>query len=109
MYGIRIEVAGATLYHQGSANLIDDEVPAGGVDVFMAGVAGRGFTTGYWPRILRRLDPAVVVANHFDDFFRPLSAPLGFSTNVNLAGLPEEIASVSRDIVVAAQEPFASA
>lgn len=105
VYGIHIEVAGATLYHQGSANLIDDEVPTGGVDLFLAGIAGRSFTERYWPRILRRLEPKVVVANHFDDFFRPLDAPLGFSTNVNLAGLPDEIDAVSRDIEVAALEP----
>ncbi len=39
IYGIRIEVAGTTFYHQGSANLIDDQVPSGGVDVFLAGIA----------------------------------------------------------------------
>ncbi|MEH3053225.1 MAG: MBL fold metallo-hydrolase [Patulibacter minatonensis] len=105
IYGIRVEVGGAVLYHQGSANLIDDEVPTGGVDVFLAGIAGRRFTDDYWPRILRRLDPEVVVASHFDDFFRPLAAPLGFSTNVNLSAFPDEIAEVSRDIRVAALAP----
>jgi L-ascorbate metabolism protein UlaG (beta-lactamase superfamily) len=48
------------------------------------------------------LDPQIVVANHYDDFFRPLSAPMGFSTNVNLAALPDEIREVSRNIGVAA-------
>jgi len=105
IYGIHIEVAGTTLYHQGSANLIDDEVPRGGVDVFLAGIAGRSFTEDYWARILRRLQPSVVLASHFDDFFRPLAEPMGFSTNVNLAGLPDEIGAVSRDIAVAALEP----
>jgi L-ascorbate metabolism protein UlaG (beta-lactamase superfamily) len=102
VYGLHIEVAGTTLYHQGSANLIDDQVPTGGVDIFLAGIAGRSFTDNYWARILRRLDPQIVVANHYDDFFRPLSAPMGFSTNVNLAALPDEIREVSRDIGVAA-------
>jgi L-ascorbate metabolism protein UlaG (beta-lactamase superfamily) len=109
VYGIHIEVAGATLYHQGSANLIDDEVPRGGVDVFLAGIAGRRFTEDYWGRILRRLEPSVVVAGHFDDFFRPLSEPMGFSTNVNLSGLPDEIGAVSRDIAVGALEPYSAA
>lgn len=109
IFGIHIEVAGTTLYHQGSANLIDDEVPRGGVDVFLAGIAGRSFTEDYWERILRRLEPSVVLAGHFDDFFRPLAAPLGFSTNVNLSALPEEIHAVSRDITVAALEPCSPA
>jgi L-ascorbate metabolism protein UlaG (beta-lactamase superfamily) len=105
VWGIRIEVAGITLYHQGSANLIDETVPAGGVDIFLAGIAGRRFTLDYWPRILRRLQPQWVVASHFDDFFRPLEAPLGFSANVNLAALPEEIGRVSREFRVAALMP----
>ena len=106
VYGIHVEVGGASLYHQGSANLIDDEVPRGGVDIFLAGIAGRSFTEDYWKRILGPLEPAVVLANHFDDFFRPLDAPQGFSTNVNLAGLPDEIREVSREIEVAALEPM---
>jgi L-ascorbate metabolism protein UlaG (beta-lactamase superfamily) len=106
VYGLHIEVAGTTLYHQGSANLIDELVPTGGVDVFLAGIAGRSFTEDYWSRILSRLDPAVVLANHYDDFFRPLAADVGFSANVNLTAFPEEIAAVSREIAVATIEPL---
>lgn len=51
----------------------------------------------------------MVVANHYDDFFRPLSGPLGFSMNVNLAAFPEEIRAVSRDTGVAALEPLMTA
>ena len=106
MWGIHIEVAGFGLYHQGSANLIDDEIGDLEVDVFLAGIAGRSFTRDYWPRILSRLEPRVVVASHFDDFFRPVDAPLGFSTNVNLSAFPDEVAKVSRDFQVAALAPL---
>ncbi|HEY8303095.1 MAG TPA: MBL fold metallo-hydrolase [Solirubrobacteraceae bacterium] len=106
VWGIHIEVAGTTFYHQGSANLIDDALPHGGVDVFLAGVAGRGFTRDYWGRILSRLRPRTIVASHFDDFFRPIDAPMGFSTNVNLAAVPDEIAAVSRDFEVATLSPM---
>ncbi|MBJ7472539.1 MAG: MBL fold metallo-hydrolase [Solirubrobacteraceae bacterium] len=106
VYGIRIEVAGFTIYHQGSANLIDDEVPAGGVDLFLAGVAGRGFTRDYWARILRRLQPRVVVASHYDDFFRPVDGEQGLSLNVHLAAVPEEIERVSTDFDVVALAPM---
>jgi L-ascorbate metabolism protein UlaG (beta-lactamase superfamily) len=109
VYGIQIHVAGTSLYHQGSANLVDAEVPTGGVDIFLAGIAGRSFTENYWRRILPRLDPAVVVANHYDDFFRPLGAPLGFSTNVNLSSFPDEVHAVSRDTAVAALPPLTTA
>jgi len=106
VWGIHIEVAGKTFYHQGSANLIDDEIRHRGVDVFLAGIAGRRFTEDYWPRILRALEPRVVVASHFDDFFRPLDADPGFSLNVNLAAWPEEIGAVSHEFAVAALQPF---
>ncbi|UUY05923.1 MBL fold metallo-hydrolase [Svornostia abyssi] len=105
VYGIHIEVAGATLYHQGSANLLDDEIRHRGVDVFLAGIAGRSFTPDYWRRIIGALEPRTIVASHFDDFFRPVDAPLGFSLNVNLASFPEEIEAVTRDVTVAAMTP----
>jgi L-ascorbate metabolism protein UlaG (beta-lactamase superfamily) len=106
VWGIHIEVAGTSLYHQGSANLIDDEVRHRGVDVFLAGIAGRRFTDHYWERVLGALQPKVVVASHFDDFFRALDQRQGFSLNVNLAAFPEEVASVSHEFDVAALEPF---
>ena len=102
VYGIRIEVAGTVLYHQGSANLIDDEVPGGGVDIFLAGVAGRSFTPRYWARILTRLQPRTIVPTHYDDFFRPLDDEMGLSTNVQVARVPDEIARVSSAFEVAA-------
>lgn len=102
VWGISIEVAGVRFYHQGSANLIDDAVRERGVDVFLAGVAGRGFTEDYWKRILPRLDPAVVVPTHYDNFFRPLGQRMEFVSNVQLAALPGEIASVSSDARIAA-------
>jgi len=103
VWGIRIDVGGASFYHQGSANLIDDAIRGPRVDFFLAGVAGRGFTARYWQRILRALEPSFVVPTHYDDFFRPLDAPeMGFTTNVNLSHVPDEIQSVSRDIGVVA-------
>ena len=102
VWGISIEVAGVRFYHQGSANLIDDAVRENGVDVFLAGVAGRSFTEDYWRRILPRLDPKVVVPTHYDNFFRPLGQRLEFVSNVQLSSLPDEIGSVSADARLAA-------
>jgi len=102
VWGISIEVAGLRFYHQGSANLIDEAIRERGVDVFLAGVAGRGFTEDYWQRIIPRLDPKVVVPTHYDNFFRPLGRPMEFVSNVQLASLPEEISAVSADARLAA-------
>jgi L-ascorbate metabolism protein UlaG (beta-lactamase superfamily) len=102
VWGISVRVAGTLLYHQGSANLIDDAVRERDVDVFLAGVAGRSFTRDYWRRILPRLNPRTVVPTHYDNFFRPLGERMEFVSNVQLSELPEEIGAVSADIEVAA-------
>jgi L-ascorbate metabolism protein UlaG (beta-lactamase superfamily) len=102
VWGISIAVAGVRFYHQGSANLIDDAVRERGVDVFLAGVAGRGFTERYWQRILALLEPRAIVPTHYDNFFRPLGEDLEFVTAAELARLPEEIAAVSSEIELAA-------
>ncbi|MFY9615914.1 MAG: MBL fold metallo-hydrolase [Candidatus Dormiibacterota bacterium] len=102
VWGIHIEVAGISIYHQGSANLVGDAIRHRGVDILLAGVTGRGYTHDYWKRLLPKLEPSTVVVSHFDDFFRPVDAPMGFATNVHLAGVPDEIARVSRDFQVVA-------
>jgi L-ascorbate metabolism protein UlaG (beta-lactamase superfamily) len=102
VWGIRIEVAGISLYHQGSANLDDDQLSGDPVDVFLAGVAGRTVTPRYWERILPRLDPRVVVPTHYDDFFKPLGGQPRLMRRVELDAVPEEVAAVSADAGVAA-------
>jgi L-ascorbate metabolism protein UlaG (beta-lactamase superfamily) len=102
VWGIRIDVAGTSLYHQGSANLDDGELRDEPVDVFLAGVAGRSVTPRYWDRILPRLDPRLVVPTHYDDFFAPLGQRMRFVQRVKLADVPREVAAVSRDARVAA-------
>jgi L-ascorbate metabolism protein UlaG (beta-lactamase superfamily) len=102
VWGIRIDVAGTSFYHQGSANLDDDELRHEPVDVFLAGIAGRSVTPRYWERILPRLDPRLVVPTHYDDFFAPLGRGLGFVRRVRLAEVPGELSAVSRDVRVAA-------
>jgi len=102
VWGISIRVGGVLIYHQGSANLVDDAVRERDVDVFLAGVAGRSFTRDYWKRILPRLNPRTVVPTHYDNFFRPLGRRMEFVSNVQLSELPEEIGAVSADIELAA-------
>ena len=102
VYGIRIDVAGISLYHQGSANLDDGELRDRPVDVFLAGVAGRGVTPFYWERILPKLDPRIVVPTHYDNFFSPLGRPQDLLRRVHLAEVPREVHQVARDARVAA-------
>jgi L-ascorbate metabolism protein UlaG (beta-lactamase superfamily) len=102
VYGIRIEVAGLSIYHQGSADLVDAELPDRPVDVFLAGVAGRQVTPRYWARVLPKLDPRYVVPTHYDNFFSPLGKDQDMVRRVALADVPDEIGRVTRDARVAA-------
>ena len=102
VWGIRIDVAGIGIYHQGSANLDDEQLPDDPVDIFLAGVAGRSVTPRYWERILPRLDPRLVVPTHYDDFFAPLGRDQKLIRRVDLAGVPDEVSAISRDARVAA-------
>jgi L-ascorbate metabolism protein UlaG (beta-lactamase superfamily) len=102
VWGIRIDVAGVQLYHQGSADLDDEELREGPVDVFLAGVAGRSVTPRYWERILPRLDPRFIVPTHYDNFFAPLGDEEKFLRGVKLADLSGEVSAVSRDARIAA-------
>jgi L-ascorbate metabolism protein UlaG (beta-lactamase superfamily) len=102
VWGIRIEVAGKSLYHQGSCNLDDEALGKAPVDIFLAGVAGRSVTPRYWERVLSRLDPEVVVPTHYDNFFVPLGKTEKFVRGAKLEELPAEIGAVSHDARLAA-------
>lgn len=106
VWGIVIELDELRVYHQGSADLVDDERLPQDVDIFLCGIAGRAFAPRYLQRILPRLDPKVVVPHHWDDFFRPLDDPLGFSLNVKLHRIPDEIAAVSTQFAVRTLTPL---
>ena len=97
VWGIHVEVAGVRFYHQGSADLIEDEILDHGVDYFLCGISGRRFTPRYIERVVARLKPGAVIPTHYDDFFRPLDEGR-FSFNVNLTGFADEVRAASRDL-----------
>lgn len=106
VWGIHLEVGGTTLYHQGSANLVEDAYRHGPVDVFLCGIAGRVYTRDFTNRALRLLRPAVVIPHHHDDFFRPLGEPMGLSLNVNLEGFVDDVDRFDPDIAVRTLDPL---
>lgn len=100
VWGLAIEVAGMRFYHQGSADFLEDELRDRDVDIFLCGVSGRRFTPRYVERIVAALAPRAIVPTHYDDFFRPLDAPLRFSFNVNLTRFADEVRRASRDLPI---------
>jgi len=108
VWGIHLEVASRSFYHLGSANLIEDEMHFGPVDYLLCGIAGRGCTPAFMPRVLAATQPAVIIPHHYDNFFLPLSSPMGFSFNVNLGGFVEDVHRHAPGTPVHTLEPLQS-
>lgn len=100
VWGIFIEVAGCRFYHQGSCDLLEDEIADRDVDVLLAGISGRRFTPGYFRRIIGAVRPKLIVPTHYDDFFRPLGQPTQFSFNVNLTGFADEVHAATSEVAM---------
>jgi L-ascorbate metabolism protein UlaG (beta-lactamase superfamily) len=106
VYGLHIRVAGATFYHLGSANLMEERIPFRGVDYLLMGIAGRRFTRDYTARTVRALDPAVIIPTHHDDFFQPLERSMAFSFNVRFDRFVDEAQRVSRSLTLRTLAPL---
>ncbi len=100
VFGLAIEVDGLTLYHQGSANLIEDAIRHKDVDLFLMGISGRHATERYIPRILKHLTPRMVVPTHYDDFFRAADAPMRLLPLTKFGRFYDDVQGFDRQIRV---------
>ncbi|MDQ2678683.1 MAG: MBL fold metallo-hydrolase [Actinomycetota bacterium] len=106
VYGIHIEVDGTTIYHLGSADLLEDEYRLGPVDLLLCCIAGRSMTRDFTPRMLSTFDPSLVVPHHLDDFFAPIDAPMGLSLNIDVSGFVDDVRRVDPSLDLATLTPF---
>lgn len=100
VFGIAVEVADRTLYHMGSANLIDDAIRHRDVDVFLMGISGRQATKRYVERSLRRLRPRMVVPTHYDNFFRPAESGMQLLPMTRFGRFVDDLEAVDRDVTL---------
>jgi L-ascorbate metabolism protein UlaG (beta-lactamase superfamily) len=90
-FGILIHAPGVTLYHNGSADLIDAELEGEHADVLLACLAGRRGTENYMGRLVASLEPSLVVPTHHDAFFAPLERGLHLLPGIDLEGFVSEV------------------
>jgi L-ascorbate metabolism protein UlaG (beta-lactamase superfamily) len=90
-FGFWIRWRGRTLYHCGSAQIVESELQGRQAEVLMVCLAGWKSSTDLWGRIQRSLHPQAVIPIHYDNFFRPLTAPL---QDVMFANRPEALAKI---------------
>jgi L-ascorbate metabolism protein UlaG (beta-lactamase superfamily) len=90
-FGILIRAPGVTIYHNGSADLIDAELDGERADVLIAGLAGWQRTERYVERLISLLDPKLVVPTHHDAFFAPLERGLHLLPGVDIDGFVSKV------------------
>ncbi len=102
VFGVEIRVAGRTLYHVGSAELVEEHLAGAPrqVDLALVCVAGWTTTARFPERLVKALSPARVLLSHWDDFFRPLDAPVRALPAMRMPMLVERLTRASRDLEV---------
>ena len=90
---------GVSLYHNGSADLVDAELASITADVLVPGLAGRQATRDYLARLVRHLSPKVVIPTHHDAFFAPLVEGVRLLPGVDLRGFLDEARLLAPDAV----------
>ena len=82
-----------TIAHVGSAALLDAELRGLQADVVLACTIGRHATPHFTHRLLDALRPKLVVPCHWDQFWRPIAAPVRQIPSNDLAGFLQEVAA----------------
>ncbi len=85
-FGILIQAGARSLYHNGSADLVDAELEGLHADVLLVGLAGRRGTHAYLDRLMGLLQPSVVVPTHHDAFFGALDLGERLLPGIDLDG-----------------------
>ncbi|MGC4095404.1 MAG: MBL fold metallo-hydrolase [Polyangiaceae bacterium] len=90
-YGVFVRSAGVSVYHNGSADLIDAALEGKRADVLLVGLAGRAVTPDYLSRLLNLLRPKVVVPAHHDAMFEPLERGVRLLPGVDFPGFVRDV------------------
>jgi L-ascorbate metabolism protein UlaG (beta-lactamase superfamily) len=103
-FGILVRAPGVSVYHNGSADLVDAELEGEHADVLLVGLAGRRGTRDYVKRLVEALRPGLVVPTHHDAFFAPLEAGVRLLPGVDLDGFAREVYGLAPRATVVAPE-----
>jgi L-ascorbate metabolism protein UlaG (beta-lactamase superfamily) len=95
VFGVEIRVAGRTLYHLGSAELVDASVDVKRVDLLLMCVAGWTTSRDFPERVGHRLAPGAVLLSHWDDFTRSIDEPARLLPTMQLPRLVDRLARAS--------------
>jgi L-ascorbate metabolism protein UlaG (beta-lactamase superfamily) len=90
-FGVFVRASGVSVYHNGSADLVDARLDGRRADVAIVGLAGRQATPNYLERLLSVLRPTVVIPAHHDAFFAPLRAGVRLLPGIDFDGFVTDV------------------
>lgn len=100
VFSYLIDYHGFTVYHLGSANLEEDQIPkeAKNVDLLLMCIAARFATERFVQRALKALTPKTLVPMHYDNMWRSAEKPLMLLPRTDFGRLHEDLTQFSRDL-----------
>jgi L-ascorbate metabolism protein UlaG (beta-lactamase superfamily) len=100
VFGVEIRVAGRTLYHAGSAEIVEANVDTRNVDLLLMCVAGWSAGRDVPERVAHRLAPGAVLLSHWDNFLLPLSEPARPLPAIQLPQFVDRLTRAARGVRV---------
>jgi L-ascorbate metabolism protein UlaG (beta-lactamase superfamily) len=100
VFGVEIRVAGRTLYHMGSAELVEANIPATNIDVLLMCVAGWTSSRDLPERAAHRIAPGAVLLSHWDNFLRPIDRPARPLPAMQLPRLVDRLSLAARGVKI---------
>ncbi len=100
VFGVEIHVAGRTLFHLGSAEILDASVRVANLDLALVCVAGWTSSHAFPERVMRALSPRAILLSHWDNFFAPLDQAARAFPRMQMPRLVDRLVKSSRDATV---------
>ncbi len=97
---MEVRVAGRTILHMGSAELIESTLPVREPDLLLLCAAGWTSSPNLPERVARAVTPRAVLLSHWDDFFRSIALPARALPTLKLPLLVERLEKANRDAKV---------
>ncbi len=97
VFAVEIRVAGRTILHVGSAELVSGMATAKEPDLLLLCVAGWTSSPDLPERVARAFSPRNVLLSHWDDFFRPLGEPARALPAIALPRLVDRLHKATRE------------
>jgi L-ascorbate metabolism protein UlaG (beta-lactamase superfamily) len=101
-----VTAGGKTIFHQGTANLIDNLLPIREVESAWVCASGYQKTPDFLRRLLARVTPKTFIPFHFDDFSLPLSENTRYIPGSDPFIFGEKVKQVAPEVQIRVPRPF---